>query len=532
MLDSTAVVVLAALAAASWLALRRPSTTPAPPTFGPWYLPNFARGLLAVYELGKDDTAFVLGLRRLGPVVYIPWPLAQYFVTTNEAIQKVYREPEAALSFFPIRRRISHTVFSMSFWQDRVFLDETLFPVHAKAMTRASLTPSLARFTTSMRESIDTLAAKVDASPDGEAIVDLSTWVLDVLWEAGLCGIFGGQCTDASGIAKKDLFRNFVAFDGSFPIEASGIVPSWLLKRIPEVQAGRKSRDVLVDVIEAWIKDGVPGVADGPCTALVDLTLEYGANTRDAALILTSLFWALQANAPFVAMQLITYILQSPLSVRQALQAEADASFSDAAAADDLDPLTFSHLSRTMPLLQSCITETLRLGTLSFSIRLVSQPFVVPGGDGSPDYVLPVGSTLISPPRIVHLDERRYGETVMAWDGERFYDGPPGSDAEKVGEKSKMARETYGFGGGVSKCEGQHFATAELKSFISLVLSKFDIEAVAPSPEMLDKYDRIPLVGVDEPGYKPKPLPGRTGVGTFQYPQDVPMRMRVRRRKI
>lgn len=254
-------------------------------------------------------------------------------------------------------------------------------------------------------------------------------------------------------------------------------------------------------------------------------------------------FWALQANAPYIATQLLNYVLQAPSSLRSALQAEADASLNIAADSSEAEPLTFPHLATTLPLLGSCISETMRLGTSTFSIRDVEQPFVLPGkadkGKDAGDLVIPAKTRLLCITRVDHLDDDRYDGNAAEWDGRRFMD----REGEEVGGngedewRSKRAREVYGFGGGISRCtssppplplssltepiidtgEGQHFATAEMKAFASLLLSRFDVEIVSPlaDPDFDDKYDRIKLTGVPAGGFMPKRIENRSAFMSF-----------------
>jgi len=62
-----------------------------------------------------------------------------------------------------------------------------------------------------------------------------------------------------------------------------------------------------------------------------------------------------------------------------------------------------------------------------------------------------------------------------------------------------------------TQCEGQHFATAELKAFTSLFLSTFELELVSPvdKPTFGELYEPIELAGVDKPGFRPRRIPGR-----------------------
>jgi hypothetical protein len=186
--------------------------------------------------------------------------------------------------------------------------------------------------------------------------------------------------------------------------------------------------------------------------------------------------------------------------------------------------------------------------------------------------------------RVDHLDDSRYDGNAAEWDGQRFMDheaergDEEGTEDEERGWKSKRAREVYGFGGGISRvrllsffslfhyklltasrcsqCEGQHFATAEMKAFASLLLSRFDLEIVSPTiadPDFDAKYDKIKLAGVKEGGFMPKKILNRSasssvlspflgsylltfpplpvGMGAFQLQRTSPVTVRIRRRK-
>lgn len=85
-----------------WITTRLGSSksSSAPPTYGPWYLPAFVRGGLAAYRLGDDEDGFLVRTaKEYGPVVYLPWPLCQYFVLDGDVVQRVYETPSSSLSF-------------------------------------------------------------------------------------------------------------------------------------------------------------------------------------------------------------------------------------------------------------------------------------------------------------------------------------------------------------------------------------------------------------------------------------------------
>jgi len=107
----------------------------------------------------------------------------------------------------------------------------------------------------------------------------------------------------------------------------------------------------------------------------------------------------------------------------------------------------------SMEMVSSCVQETLRLNTSSYSIRIVEESFILPTsvirdakGTSTPGYLIPGGSRVICATRAAHLSDAIWGNNPSIWDGERFL----GREDDEAGMKSKKAREMRGFGGGVS----------------------------------------------------------------------------------
>ncbi|GAA5828459.1 hypothetical protein JCM11251_006259 [Rhodosporidiobolus azoricus] len=539
-----AVTVLLLFVAAAVLLRSRPASN-APPTFGTSSLPAFVRGIKAIVDLGKDEDGFLEGLQQYGAAVHIPWPMSQYFLVDGEAIRKAYESPTRVLTFLPIRREMQGTAFGATdYWKDRQLMEGELYPTHARGMRKDSLGPALERFVAFMKTKFEDLAARADASPSGEISIPLQEWVAECFFEASTSAMFGDHIRDASGISKKELYQAFSEFDLAFPLEASGMGPPWLLAKIPEVKAGRAARDKMAKAFEAWIRGGFEGLEKGVVRDMAQVALDNNLGEYEAGKLLVADFWALQANAPFLAIQLLIYLIQAPSSLRFDIQNEIDNSVSLASERSDSEAFSFAHLAQTLPLLQSCIVETLRLGTSTFSIRDVEQPLHLcstvthskTGEIKQENVVIPPKSRLICATRVHHLDEKAWGKDAKEWDGRRFFDeqleGKDVGDEGERGVKSKRAREVYGFGGGVSRCEGQHFAAAELKAFFTLLFSTFELEAVSPfeQPDAKEKFDRVKLLGVVERGFMPKKIPNRIGMGAFQFRRDCEIELRLRRR--
>lgn len=157
---------------------------PLPPVYGPWYLPSFVCGILAMIRLGADEDLFLLSLRRLyGPVVYLPWPLCQIFVLEGDVIQRVYSSPSTTLSFLPIRVSMQHSVFGTSQKiTSTPIMHEKVFPIHAKGLTTVRLDTPIRRFINAVEASIVELGHKIDAA-GGALETGLVRWAVDTMFD-------------------------------------------------------------------------------------------------------------------------------------------------------------------------------------------------------------------------------------------------------------------------------------------------------------------------------------------------------------
>ena len=149
-----------------------------------------------------------------------------------------------------------------------------------------------------------------------------------------------------------------------------------------------------------------------------------------------------------------------------------------------------------MPKLESVVSEVLRMCIASITLRHVMEPFALKLGDQS--VLLRGKDQVILAPTLTHYDASIYpNPTVFQWD--RFL-MPAGNNKEQGAReeeedtnvslsraKPKPARYKNGvkvpasialqpFGGGSTMCPGRHFALAEIKAFVALVLVKWDID--------------------------------------------------------
>jgi hypothetical protein len=245
-----------------------------------------------------------------------------------------------------------------------------------------------------------------------------------------------------------DFKKDFTTFDACFPLLAADMIPSFLHPFVPLIAKGIKGRERLFEFIATWVEDGMPGLDEGVIFDLAQIGLTAGHSSREIASFLNADLWALQANTPNAAGALLLYIIQSTLlpAVREEINRIPTKNDSTT---PDLDMKALA----SMEIVSSCVQETLRLNTSSYSIRVVEESFILPTsfirdvkGASTPGYLIPGGSRIVCATRAAHISGAIWGSNPSIWDGTRFLE----REEDEAGMKSKRAREMRGFGGGVS----------------------------------------------------------------------------------
>lgn len=398
--------------------------------------PAFISGAYAAYKLGADETAFLLHLQETyGDMVYLPFPLAQYFVLSDAIVRQIYNGSyNKELSFLPIRKMLSGIIFGVrtETWQGPT-LEKHIFPNHAKAMTKAKLAGAIERFA----DYADTAVAKQAASMkghEGPEIVNLIDFAFEVMFSASVVALFGTELP----LPLEQLKQWFLAFDHAFPLLASGKIPGWLQPRLKAggVAAGIDARDKMNAFFGKWGRDtGCAGLREDDVIRITaEDGLRLGFDDTDLGSMMLGDFWALLANNPFAACWVLVYISQADEQLLADLYAEIDSI-----------PEGVSAFDAQLPLLQSCFYETLRMQTSTFSIRWCSQPVNLENRA-----LLQPGDTVVCVTRTGHLDRNIWGEDARLWDGRRFFDDPKNADGLLKGSKASQIPFVRAFGGGIS----------------------------------------------------------------------------------
>ncbi|XP_023701260.2 cytochrome P450 7B1 [Paramormyrops kingsleyae] len=154
----------------------------------------------------------------------------------------------------------------------------------------------------------------------------------------------------------------------------------------------------------------------------------------------------------------------------------------------------------------SAIRESLRLSAASMNIRVAQDDFVLQLAQG---YSVPVrrGDIIALYPQSIHMDPEIF-EDPEAYQFDRFVeDGQEKKTFYKSGQKLKYF--CMPFGSGSSKCPGRYLAMNEMKLFLALLLTYFDLEVL-------------------EDQARPGPDPSRAGLGILLPNTDVRFRYRLR----
>ncbi|XP_060099685.1 cytochrome P450 7B1 [Heteronotia binoei] len=134
--------------------------------------------------------------------------------------------------------------------------------------------------------------------------------------------------------------------------------------------------------------------------------------------------------------------------------------------------------------LESALNESLRMSSASMNIRIIKEDFVFKL-EGNQEVSLRKEDWVAIYPPILHMDPEVY-EDPKKYKVDRYIEnGRKKTTFYKQGKKLKYF--LMPFGSGVSKCPGRFFAVNEIKLFIILLLSYFDVEIMEEKQISLKK---------------------------------------------
>ncbi|XP_075411685.1 7-alpha-hydroxycholest-4-en-3-one 12-alpha-hydroxylase [Tenrec ecaudatus] len=324
----------------------------------------------------------------------------------------------------------------------------------------------------------------------------------NTLFKAGYLSLFGHTADAAQDLLEaEELFVEFRRFDVLFPRFVYSVLWPREWRHVGQLQ--RLFHKVL-SVRHNLQKEGVS-------RWILDMLQQLQAQEVAPAMqdkFNFMMLWASQGNTGPASFWALLFLLKHPDAMRavkeEATKVLGEASL-EATQSFCCDPGVLKHT----PVLDSVMEESLRLGASPTLLRAVQVDFNLKMAGGE-EYLLRRGDKVALFPYLsVQMDPEIHPEpTTFKYDRFLNPDGTRKVDFRKRGKK--IAYYNMPWGAGVSMCPGRHFALSEMKLFILLMVTYFEMEMVDPD---------APVPPVD---------PRRWGFGTTQPSHDVRFRYRLR----
>ncbi|KAF9646400.1 cytochrome P450 [Thelephora ganbajun] len=413
-------------------------------------------------DLGKSpDAFFKRAIAKYGDIFTVKaFGRTITYITSPQLIAEVYKNPQK-YDFPQIRENVGAEVFMISEnLAHAPFMQETLFPLNHKLLSQKHVQPIVDKCIALIYQDLKERANQYDGLN-----IALRDFIVPLTFDASGHAFFGKD------FPVNEFLEPFKSFDDNFHLLLAGVPKIFMRGPV-------NALDRLVTIIEEKYLSK-PHALDDAFDLIKEyerLTKESGFNTRDVARLIVTFLWALQTNAPLAPYWIIALNLQRPDGL-EPLVTEVDEAVISWNTANPTLPLD-SHqnvvdfINQTdLPLLNSTIQETLRFTTSVMSIRTVMDTTELGG------YTFNRGDEVVCSIRTVHLDPEIH-EQPNEYIPTRYM------THRKFTKNGKpVTNHTMPFGGGVSMCEGRHFAQKELKALLALLLMKYTIEVDPKSTE-------------------------------------------------
>ncbi|XP_009992843.1 PREDICTED: 7-alpha-hydroxycholest-4-en-3-one 12-alpha-hydroxylase [Chaetura pelagica] len=335
----------------------------------------------------------------------------------------------------------------------------------------------------------------------------------NMVFRAGFLALYGTEphqgaenkekAHEQDRILSNQLFQEFRKYDRLFPRLAYAMLPP---KEKIEAERLKRLFWSLLSVKKSLQKDNISGWISEQEQLLAESGVpEY---MRDRFMFM--MLWASQGNTGPTAFWLLLYLMKHPEAMK-AVKDEVDKvlreSGQEAKPGNPPINITREMLNQT-PLLDSALEETLRLVAAPILVRAVLQDISLKTSRGT-EYTLRRGDRVALFPHVsVQMNPEIHPEPHK-FKYDRFVN-PDGTKKDFYRNGKRLKYFNMPWGAGVSICPGRFFATAEVKMFIFLMLSHYELELV-------NREEEVPEIDTS-----------RWGIGTAQPVRDVQFRYRLR----
>uniref|UniRef100_A0ACB8FE23 Cholesterol 7-alpha-monooxygenase n=2 Tax=Sphaerodactylus townsendi TaxID=933632 RepID=A0ACB8FE23_9SAUR len=333
-----------------------------------------------------------------------------------------------------------------------------------------------------------------------------------VMFESGFLTLFGTEINrnndkvhsnqeDQTTLILNSL-ENFKEFDQIFPALVAGL-PIYIFK------GAHSAREKLA---ESLLHDNLQKRENISELISLRMFLNDTLSTfddKEKAKTHLAILWASQANTIPATFWSLFYLIKNPEAKTAAME-EIQRLLEDTGEKVDLNR-KYVFLSRkqldNMRVLDSIIKEAIRLSSASMTVRAAKEDFSLQLNTGS--YNIRKDDIIALYPQLLHFDPEIYSDP-LTFKYDRFLNqnGEEKTVFYRSGQKLKYYYMP--FGTGLAKCPGRLFAVHEIKQFLTLLLSCFEVELV-------DKNVTCPLLDQS-----------RAGLGILQPATDVDFKYRLK----
>ncbi|XP_017518973.3 cytochrome P450 7A1 [Manis javanica] len=291
------------------------------------------------------------------------------------------------------------------------------------------------------------------------------------MFEAGYLTLFGRDLLAGQDAQKALILNNldnFKQFDKIFPALVAGL-PIHMFK------TAHHAREKLAEGLRhqnLGKRDHISELVRFLNDMLSSLDDMEKAKTQLAVL------WASQANTIPATFWSLFQMIRNPEAMKAAAD-EVNKTLEKAGqniSFENNNPIRLNQMQlNDMPVLESIIKESLRLSSASLNIRTAKEDFTLCLQDGS--YNIRKDDIIALYPQLMHLDPDIYPDP-LTFKYDRYLDEHGKTKGTFYRNGLKLKYYYMPFGSGATVCPGRLFAVQEMKQFLILMLSYFELELV------------------------------------------------------
>ncbi|EUC63789.1 cytochrome P450 family protein [Rhizoctonia solani AG-3 Rhs1AP] len=392
------------------------------------------------------DALFWRAHRELGPVFGVKsFGSVVYYIADTDLINSVYKQT-SVFSGSPMQATFLNTVFDMRM--------EIITGPHAGIFGDMLASKNRHISPVNVHNLVSTFISHTRALVSRLHSGSMQLEELVTLMQKADCAMLFGSSFDFGAIASA-----FEKFD-------RGVVNLAINFPLIFMRQTTAARSQLLGQLTKYFERGAREDASQQLKDFVDLAKSAEWTERDTASFALGMMWPLLANAPWAVWWLLVYHLHRARGLEPILEEVKQVVQSGR------DLVEVVRDSSATPYLDASINETIRIASDSFSVRWV-PPSPTPARLGT--FLFKGGDQIICKMRGVHMDPNVYAQPEV-FEPRRF-----------AGGKEDVRGRFFPFGGGFSICEGRHLALSQIKAFLIIFLSEFDLSLV-DSQSMIPKF--------------------------------------------